>query len=256
MDEARQIASAIEANEFLNSFLRVYAVSTLGFFIFAGLNRIANAASHGTTDEYQIVPNTGDSGTDSSDDENDSDEPTTPDLYPVNLADHDVNADLRSAFTIYHVDTESNGVKYLIMRYDQPSTSFSYWCDITPSWETLQTCARKFVTEHRCAALYSSSEVTTETETQPNMVATSQDTSVSSSDKDGSSSTDDNGTQSGNSEAANESSKKSLTTKVDNIYVRMGRVDAFRTAEKEIPKNTTIDYKMFASIRARTGLSS
>jgi len=244
MDEIGVITSLAEADAFLNSMLRVYAVATLGYFIYAGLDRLANAHSdplpalppHYGKDIYsseeEDLSDKEDSCGSASTGENEADEGSNV-LFPIEEADHDVNADICSAFSIYHFDHGHTDVTYILMRYDQKSKSFLYWCDINPGWDVLQTTARKFVTEHRCAALYESAEVTTETETVEQPVEGTED------------STEDSATV----PQTSDEQAKALTTKVDNVYIKIGRLGAFRTPEKELPKHTSIDYKAFASMR-------
>lgn len=265
MEEARVLAGAIEADEFLNSFLRVYAVASMGFCIYLGLNRLASINDGSTTSQFSIPDDVGGSSGSCDESCEESDEngcdasteggnkadkqlgpefkflippklatPEKPPVkYPIEQAIHDVNADLSCAFTVYHYNAGPDSAKYIIMRYDSASSSFAYWCDVAPSWDILQITARKFVTENRCAALYACAEVTTEAEASDS----------ETEDADG-------GTD-GTATKANTQPKKSLTTKVDNVYVKIGRLDAFRTTEKEAPKNATVDYKKFATMRAR-----
>ena len=47
--------------------------------------------------------------------------------------------------------------------------------------------------------------------------------------------------------------RKSLTTRIENVYVKIGRVSHFRTPEKATPKNAEVNYKNFATMRNRTG---
>ena len=174
---------------------------------------------------------------------------TVEELFPLAEAVHEITSEVNTAFCMYHyTQPDAPTPWYIVMMYDSKSSSFTYWCDRTPSWDILQTTARKFVTENHCSALYACAEVTTETE---------------SSDNDGDAADGDTPNEStasvdgpGNSavevsvEVASEE-PKSLTTRIENVYVKMGRVSNFRTPEKAIPKNSEVNYKNFAVMRKR-----
>lgn len=264
MDEIGAITSLQEADIFLNSMVRVYAVATLGYFIYAGLDRLSAQAGrpalppHYAKDQYsdESEPEDDSDGNDNGsighpvdmqEDQEDARVPVNV-PFPIEAAEHDVNADISCAFTVYHITPDHLDTKYIIMRYDRDTKAFLYWCDMHPGWDILQATARKFVSENRCAALYESAEVTTASPSrgQDGESESTQETATSAEQsKDAApSGSDEEGTE-------------SVTTKVDNVYVKAGRLAAFRTMEKQPTKHTQIDYKMFRSARSggRVGVS-
>ena len=272
MDESKIAMDLVSGNtmtadEFFNVLVRGYAVFTLGYFIYAGIDRLAAFGERGARDDDPVsgmqdlvdridkIERSEDGGSDGQVSEPEpepepepEESPTSYDqtvesFFPISEAAHDVNTDLSAAIAVYHfsqaTDTHRDAPWYIIMRYDQSVESFVYWCDVTPPWDYLQTCARKFVTLHRCAALYSVREVKTVThdDAGDSQAAPASDNAA--------------GDPGETPEAEPAGQEASVTTMVDNVYVRAGRLSAFVETGKSVSSAAAVDYKTFATLRSR-----
>jgi len=198
------------ADNFLCNLLKVYTVASLGYFLFLTGSRITDSVEQGPMFD---------------DEESESEPEPEPDiLYPIEEANHDVAATTDGAFCIDHYDPGDGVSEYIVMMYSSESSAFVYWCNSTPKWDVLQTTARKFVTENRCAGLYAVQSMVTDTE----------ETESTTESDDG----------------------KTLSTRVDNVHVRQGRLDRFRTLEQAAAKHAEVDYKIFATMRRRAGFAT
>ena len=205
------------ADNFLCNFLRVYTVASLGYFLYLAGSRISYSVENPPP---QLC------GTGCCEEEEEEEEKESPVLYPIENASHDVAAVTEGAFCLNHYNPGDSSLEYIIMMYNSDSSAFVYWCDSTPAWDVLQTTARKYVTENRCAGLYAVQTLITDSE----------DTVVDGSNTD-----------------ENSNDGKTLSTCVDNIHVRQGRLDRFRTSEQAVATHAEVNYKNFASMRRRTG---
>ena len=264
-------AGQASADNFLCMLLKGYAVASLGWWILTALDRVGSmkrACPHATCDPGYChkISNSNDSNSDS---ESNSEGGTTrsavaspsppetvDELFPLAEAAHEITAEVDTAFCLYHYTHPSAQTPwYIIMMYDAKSSSFTYWCDQTPSWDVLQTTARKFVTENRCSALYACADVTTETESSGNG-----DDAIDGGGAPGE--TTENVSVEGQADTTaeltvvteSEEERKSLTTRIENVYVKIGRVSHFRTPEKAVPKNSEVNYKNFAVMRNRSSM--
>ena len=209
------------ADSFLCNFLKVYTVASIGFFLYLAGSKISDSVESASLCGTNCR-------TDEETDDEQSDE--KPMLYPIEEASHDVAAVTDGAFCVNHYDRMDGSIEYIIMMYNSDSSAFVYWCDSTPGWDVLQTTARKFVTENRCAGLYAVQAMVTDAE----------DT-VEGEPKADEAKSDDG---------------KTLSTCVDNIHVRQGRLDRFRTPEKAPEAHAEVNYKNFASMRKRAGFNA
>ena len=210
------------ADNFLCNFLKVYTVASIGYFLYLAGSRISDSVENSSLPLCDTGCCTGE------DDEDEKDD--APELYPIEDASHDVAAVIEGAFCVNHYTKGDNSIDYIIMMYSPESSAFVYWCDSTPNWDVLQTTARKFVTENRCAGLYAVQAMVTDAE----------DTAEGEPKADGAKSDDG----------------KTLSTCVDNIHVRQGRLDRFRTPEKAPEAHAEVNYKNFASMRKRAGFAA
>ena len=236
------------ADNFLFSLLKGYAVASIGWWLLKALDRIGspkrNSSQYVHDDSCLSEEDSDDDDTDG--ELSDSKKPAIDCLWSVEDAVHDITADVDTAFCLYHYTRPDIPVPlYIIMMYDSKSASFTYWCDQTPPWDVLQCTARKFVTENRCSALYACAKVTTETESSDN----DDDTATEKATADGQT----DSTEVAETTVSEEDERKSLTTRIENVYVKIGRVSHFRTPEKAIPKNAEVNYKNFATMRNRAG---
>ena len=210
------------ADNFLCNFLKVYTVASIGYFLYLAGSKISDSVEN----PPQQICGTGCCPSEEIDEEKED----PPELYPIEDASHDVAAVTEGAFCLNHYDRADGSIEYIIMMYNSDSSAFVYWCDSTPGWDVLQTTARKFVTENRCAGLYAVQAMVTDAE----------DT-VEGEPK---------------ADEAKSDGGKTLSTCVDNIHVRQGRLDRFRTPEKAPEAHAEVNYKNFASMRKRAGFTA
>ena len=215
------------ADNFLCNFLKVYTVTSLGYFLYLAGSKLSDSVENPELQPCDV-------GCCEEVDKDDDEQINPPVLYPIEDACHDVAAVTDGAFCLNHYDPGDGNIEYIVMMYSSESSAFVYWCDRTPNWDVLQTTARKFVTENKCAGLYAVQAIVTdaeETETSsPKEIPGGDDVK-----------TDDG---------------KTLSTCVDNIHVRQGRLDRFRTPEQAASSHSEVNYKNFASMRRRAGFAS
>ena len=242
------------ADNFLFALLKAYAVASMGWWIVNAIDRLGSTKPDGVQNTY-IDPVTSESNSEDTDTDtdggelSDSNKPATDVLFPLTDVAHDISAEVEGAFCIYHYTQPTVSEPwYIIMMYDSKSSSFTYWCDQTPSWDILQTTARKFVTENRCSALYACANVTTETESSDN-----ESNETTNAQSEIARDSGPNNVTTIDPPALEKDEPQSLTTRIENVYVKIGRVSHFRTPEKAPPKNSEVNYRNFAVMRNRVG---
>jgi hypothetical protein len=214
-------------------------VASFGYFLYLAGSKISDSVENPllmpcdvecTSEETETETET---ETDDDNIDKIDEEVNPPVLYPIEDANHDVAAVTDGVFCFNHYDRGDSGSEYIVMMYSSESSAFVYWCNCTPNWDVLQTTARKFVTENRCAGLY----------TVQTMVTDAEETETGSPKEDPSG--DDVKSDDG----------KTLSTCVDNIHVRQGRLSSFRTSEQALSSHSEVNYKNFASMRRRAGFA-
>jgi len=218
------------ADNFLCNFLKVYTVASFGYFLYLAGSKISDSVENPPL----LLCDVGCYTDEETGGENENDEEVNPPVpYPIEDASHDVAAVTDGVFCLNHYDPGDGIPEYIVMMYSSESSAFVYWCDRTPNWDVLQTTARKFVTENKCAGLYA----------VHTMVTDAEETETGSPKENPS------------GEDVKSGDGKTLSTCVDNIHVRQGRLDRFRTPEQAASSHSEVNYKNFASMRRRAGFT-